>query len=238
IWQQNLNTSRDAQTAFLNSLNPNDWDILVLQEPHINSVNNILSTWRYHAVYPTLRHLGPTQKSRAATLVSTSIDCNTWTQLPFPSRDVITIQLTGSYGRCTILNIYNNGTTQTTLEALTTYLEANILQIQAAENDYILWLSDFNRHHPLWEEERNAHLLTNQYLADAQPLIELLVDYGMAMALPKDMPTLEALATKNWTRPDNVFCSTNATESVGNQPTIPYFYYAHCTLHFTSHLPF
>lgn len=27
------------------------------------------------------------------------------------------------------------------------------------------------------------------------------------MALPKDTPTLEALATKNWTRPDNLFCT-------------------------------
>ena len=31
----------------------------------------------------------------------------------------------------------------------------------------------------------------------------------MVMALPKDIPTLEAMATKNWTWPDNVFCSAN-----------------------------
>ena len=35
----------------------------------------------------------------------------------------------------------------------------------------------------------------------------------MVMALPKDIPTLEAMATKNWTWPDNVFCSAN-TESL------------------------
>ncbi|KIJ06330.1 hypothetical protein PAXINDRAFT_92183, partial [Paxillus involutus ATCC 200175] len=52
IWQQNLNASRDAQIPFLNSLNPDDWDILALQEPHINTVNNTMSTRRYHAVYP------------------------------------------------------------------------------------------------------------------------------------------------------------------------------------------
>ena len=29
----------------------------------------------------------------------------------------------------------------------------------------------------------------------------------MMMALPKDIPTLELMAMKNWTRPDNVFCT-------------------------------
>jgi len=29
----------------------------------------------------------------------------------------------------------------------------------------------------------------------------------MVMALLKDIPTLEAMLTKNWTRPDNIFCT-------------------------------
>ncbi|KIJ12630.1 hypothetical protein PAXINDRAFT_82556, partial [Paxillus involutus ATCC 200175] len=52
IWQQNLNTSRDAQIPLLNSLSADDWDIIALQEPHINIVNNTISTQRYHSVYP------------------------------------------------------------------------------------------------------------------------------------------------------------------------------------------
>ncbi|KIJ06408.1 hypothetical protein PAXINDRAFT_24238, partial [Paxillus involutus ATCC 200175] len=43
----------------------------------------------------------------------------------------------------------------------------------------------------------------------------------MVMALPKNMPTLEALATRNWTRPDNVFCSDNTTESIVSCHTEP-----------------
>ncbi|KIK80712.1 hypothetical protein PAXRUDRAFT_96513, partial [Paxillus rubicundulus Ve08.2h10] len=135
-------------------------------------------------------------------LVSMSIDSNMWTQLPFPSRDIVVIQLTGPNGRCTLFNIYNSGTSADMLRALVTYLETNILQIRNAENSYMIWLGDFNRHHPLWEEDRNSHLLTNHYLSEAQPLIQLLADCGMAMPLPKDMPTLEALAMKNWMRPD------------------------------------
>ena len=63
----------------------------------------------------------------------------------------------------------------------------------------MIWLGDFNRHHPLWEEERNLHLLTETYLNAAEPLLLLLAEYGMQQALPKDMPTLQSLATKNWT---------------------------------------
>ncbi|KAF9232836.1 hypothetical protein BU15DRAFT_32134, partial [Melanogaster broomeanus] len=41
------------------------------------------------------------------------------------------------------------------------------------------------------------------------------------MTLPKNMPTLEALATKNWTRPDNVFCTDNTAELFINCYTEP-----------------
>ena len=63
----------------------------------------------------------------------------------------------------------------------------------------MIWLGDFNRHHPLWEEERNLHLLTEMYLNAAEPLLHLLAEYGMQQVLPKNMPTLQSLTTKNWT---------------------------------------
>lgn len=64
-----------------------------------------------------------------------------------------------------------------------------------------LWLGDFNRHHPMWDEERNRHLFTTANLDRAQKLLDLISEYDMRMALPKDIPTLEAMATKNETRP-------------------------------------
>ncbi|KIK75160.1 hypothetical protein PAXRUDRAFT_38548, partial [Paxillus rubicundulus Ve08.2h10] len=135
-------------------------------------------------------------------LISSALNTNSWSQLPFPSRDVVIIQLTGLYGKCMILNIYNNGKSPAILTLLATHLEDNIHQICPSSGNHMLWLGDFNCHHLMWEEERNAHLLTNRYLADTQPLIELLADYGMVMTLPKDLPTLESLATRNWTCPD------------------------------------
>ncbi|KIK95900.1 hypothetical protein PAXRUDRAFT_139690, partial [Paxillus rubicundulus Ve08.2h10] len=154
-------------------------------------------------------------------LVSTALSTNSWTQLPFPSPDVVVLQLGGPNGKCTIFNIYNAGNHQNTIKAIATYLKDNIRRVRPGEDDHVIWLGDFNQHHPLWEEERNAHLLMNRYLKEAQPLIELLSDYNMAMALLKDHPTLEALATKNWTRPDNIFCTDHTADYITQCYTNP-----------------
>ena len=45
-------------------------------------------------------------------------------------------------------------------------------------------------------------------------LLDLVAEFSMEMMLPKGIPTLEALATKNWTCPDNVFCSANLGDKV------------------------
>ena len=78
----------------------------------------------------------------------------------------------------------------------------------------MLWCGDFNRHHPLRDEERNHHLFTAAALRAVDRLLEKVSAHGMLMILPKGIPMLEAKATKNWTRLDNVFCSANAEELV------------------------
>lgn len=72
----------------------------------------------------------------------------------------------------------------------------------------VIILGDFNRHHPLWDEHRNSQLFTRGNLdRDAQILIDMLGTLDVEMSLPRDLPTLEHLRTKNRTRPDNVFVS-------------------------------
>ncbi|KAJ3473537.1 hypothetical protein NLI96_g12951 [Meripilus lineatus] len=66
----------------------------------------------------------------------------------------------------------------------------------------MLWFGDFNRHHPCWEEVHNARTYnTDEFIA---PLLDLINDYGMVMALPPFIPTIRNSAG-NWTRPDNVW---------------------------------
>jgi hypothetical protein len=213
IWQQNLNKSRYAQLSLLNCCDCTLWDILALQEPYVNPLNNMTANCHYNVVYPTTCFTNSDKHVRAVTLISASIDRNPWSQLDFPSPDVVIVQLKGPYGRCTIINIYNEGNSNQTLHLLTCFLIDNIHKIKPTDNDHMLWLGDFNHHHPLWEEEHNSHLLTEPYLTTAEPLLLLLAEYGMQQALLKNMPTLQVLATKNWTRPDNVFCSENMCQS-------------------------
>jgi hypothetical protein len=94
------------------------------------------------------------------------------------------------------------------------YLEGNKQQVNVKEMDYMIWSSNFNRHHPLWDKERNHHLFTTRALREVEELLEKVADYNMSMILPKDIPMLEAMSTKNWTRPDNVFYSSNALETI------------------------
>lgn len=61
----------------------------------------------------------------------------------------------------------------------------------------------------------------NHHLDHAEPLLELITDYGMLMLLPKNTPMLEALATKNWTHLDNVFGTESLVDSVTHCYTDP-----------------
>ena len=51
-------------------------------------------------------------------------------------------------------------------------------------------------------------------LVDSDRLLELVADCRRKMALPKGIPTLESMVTKNWTWTDNVFCSTSLVDKL------------------------
>ena len=125
---------------------------------------------------------------------------------------MVIIQFSGPFGNCTLINIYNDVRSNETLTMLSNFLETNSHMIYPHNTDHLICLGDFNRHHPVWEDKRNSHLLTTCYLEHVQALINLLADYSLFMLLPKDYPTLQASNTKNWTRVDNVFCSDHTAE--------------------------
>ena len=53
IWQQNLNKSRVVQEDLINSGVYKDYDVLILQEPYIDSYGNTKATSDWRVVYPT-----------------------------------------------------------------------------------------------------------------------------------------------------------------------------------------
>lgn len=219
IWQQNLNASMISQASLLNNSKlATDWDLIVIQEPYINFLRNTCANHHWHVLYPSEHFTNPQRRSRAITLVNSSINTNHWKQIPFPSSDVVVMQMNGPYGCCSIFNIYNDCNSQDTLTALDTYLEVNIATIRPTETDHMLWLGDFNRHHPLWEDIRNRHLFN---YAAANPLIDLIANYGMLQLLPCGIPTLQANNTGNWTRPDNVLGTETIVDSLISCDTDP-----------------
>ncbi|KIK16810.1 hypothetical protein PISMIDRAFT_15565 [Pisolithus microcarpus 441] len=147
-------------------------------------------------------------------LISTSLSTNAWHQIPFLSPDVVVVQLTGPHNKVMLVNIYNNCNEHNTEAALDEFLTSEATTIQPSQGDHVIWLGDFNCHHPLWDNNDNTQLFTTQSLTRAQCLVDLLDRYGMAMALPKGILTLQLLNSKNWTRPD--MCSALNTPWVSS----------------------
>ncbi|KAF5318094.1 hypothetical protein D9619_012016 [Psilocybe cf. subviscida] len=160
----------------------------------------------YLTVYPptnTTNH----KATRSVILVSRNLDSNAHTNININWPDVTAVQLSGDFGTIRIINIYNNCENNNSLTAVAKYLrEPRARHCERLPLSYI-WLGDFNRHHPSWDEERNHHMFTESALALAQPLLDMTGIHNMHMALPKDIPTLRASNGGNLTRVDNVFCS-------------------------------
>lgn len=111
-----------------------------------------------------------------------------------------------------LINVYNDNNNDNTIEELEKSLNANIQELHPSDEDHMIWLGDFNRHHPLWDEARNSHLFTPAALEAVGKLLELVADHGMTQILPKDILTLQSSSTWNWTCPDNIFCTEHTSE--------------------------
>ena len=139
------------------------------------------------------------------------MDTNCWAQVSVPGTgDVAAIQIGAGLGKVTIFGLYINCHHSDTLHLLDVYLTMHKTITGSRPFNHSFWCGDFNCHHPLWDEECNRHLFTAAALRESELLLGLVADHGMVMALPREIPTLKAMATKNWTRPDNVFCTEHS----------------------------
>ncbi|KAL1737842.1 hypothetical protein HDZ31DRAFT_51776, partial [Schizophyllum fasciatum] len=89
IWQQNMNKSRAAALAQLNTPLHKDWDILCIQEQYMNTLNNILSNSHWRPVFPD-RWNANRRPSRTVILVNANIDTNAWRPIIVPDSHDIT----------------------------------------------------------------------------------------------------------------------------------------------------
>ncbi|KAI0289630.1 hypothetical protein BC826DRAFT_880774, partial [Russula brevipes] len=116
IWQQNVNKSATCQQNLLNDrhLSKLGVNILALQEPAINNFNYTTASKDWTVIYPSPHGASP-KKTRAVTMLRTSMGSDCWRQLDFPSSDVIAIEISGDWGALTIINVYNDGESNDTL---------------------------------------------------------------------------------------------------------------------------
>ena len=122
------------------------------------------------------------------------------------------IQLHTLKGCITIFNLYIDCNHSEALVATQWAIQNNRQLILGQQLDSIIWRADFNWHPALWDKERNHHLFTVSALSTADELIAHLAKFHLTMVLPKGLPTLQSMSTKNWTCMDNVFMSEELME--------------------------
>jgi len=97
FWQQNVNKSLILQLDLLNQVDPKVFDLVFIQEPHIDFLNLTRANPNWTVIYPSQHHSSP-NTTQLVTLVSTSISKNKWKQVHVQSADVTAIELTGDFG--------------------------------------------------------------------------------------------------------------------------------------------
>lgn len=209
----NVNKSIDAQTDFIQRLDPEEWDIVCIQEPGFDFRDTSRATLKWTAVYPKA-HDPKTARTRAMILVNADLPKTNWKELPVNSVDVAAIQVTSENGKVRIFSTYNNQQNDASMNAIDTYTQERETAADREDGIHDVWIGDFNRHSPLWDSPNNGQLFTAEANRKAERLIQLAAKWQMEMALPAGIPTLEHTTSKNWTRPDNVWVSATAIECV------------------------
>ena len=209
IWQQNLNKSLTAQLHLINTARPTDWDILILQEPWIGHTGTRGSPlWR--VLYPNTHFTDNSEPQRSLIFINANIPTNSYEQVQFDSADVTGIRIAHGTQKTIIVNVYNDCKHNKSIDAIQEFLEDEFPDNYVPEDVHVIIAGDFNRHHSWWEDDRNAHLTSGE--TSLQPLLNLIYRFDLRMALPPGRPTLQALSTGNWTRPDNVWCTSHTAD--------------------------
>ena len=226
IWQQNLNKSPNGQHGLISSgrLADHNIDIVALQEPSINFLNMSIASRDWTLIYPSTHEKQP-QKTRSVNLIRSDVLTDSWEQIEFPSGDVTAIRIKEIGGTITIFNIYNDCAHEETVEALTRHHRQHRESIIGTENTqhthHLIWLGDFNRHHPYWDRPEDNRLFTKDACKAAEILLKTVADLGMDMALAKGTPTHQHNVTKKWSRLDQVFMTEQTLEAVIVCDTVP-----------------
>ncbi|KAF8224631.1 DNase I-like protein [Tricholoma matsutake] len=189
MWQQNVNKSLESQLDLLESLRRNKYDMCAIQEPYMDFNGKTCANRNWITIYPNMHQDNP-DRTRSVILVNANLLTDAWKQINIEHLDITAIEIKGQFGTLQIINIYNNCNNNNALTHISAYMRDRERQRHTAGPLHTIWLGDFNRHHPLWDEARNTHLFTTQNLDLTQPLLNMLGRHNMKMVLPPQIPTL------------------------------------------------
>lgn len=217
IWQQNVNKSSSCQHDLISSarLARQGIDLVALQEPSINNFGTTVASREWIPIYPST-HSNVPHKTRSIFLLRSNILTDQWRQIDFPSSDVTVVQFSGEWGQALIFNIYNDCNSNDTVHQLEEFSLSCRRPTDAGSTgpDITIWLGDFNRHHPHWDDPNDTRLFTRSALDDAELLINAVAESGLEMVLPQGIPTHQHNVTKRWSRLDHVFISEEALDLI------------------------
>src|ERR1700678_819057 len=102
LLQINLNKSEKAHLDIINEQLSQEFDIILIQEPHTTVFNAIRTPANFRPVFPSHRFTSQDQ-IRSVIWVSRNLDTNSWAALDIPgTNDITGIQLKGPYGSISI----------------------------------------------------------------------------------------------------------------------------------------
>lgn len=216
ILQQNVNASPTAQAETINNHHNNSIDIIALQEPYFDFKGTSRASREWISIYPKNTGKEGTPKVRSMILVSSKIKSDSWEEIPTKSNDLTIIRINIMTGWLYICNIYLESDSDEAIEELRW-----ICQEKESDESAFIWMGDFNRHHPMWDDPTHTHLFSASNLRKAENLINIVTSLGMTMALRKKTPTLEHFRSKRLSRPDNVFMTEDMKDKLSQCEVFP-----------------
>ena len=179
-------------------LDPDEYDMATIQEPYLDFNHNTQATHNWFTVYPK-EHYHKPNKTRSIILINKRIPTNSWTHIDFASSDMMAFQIQTPAGYILCINMYNDAQNSEGVQKVTQYMSRKAHDQNPRYQTHVIWLGDFNRHHIMWDKSRNSHLFMRSNLDKAQIIINVMAKYDLQMILPKNVLTLCAMATRNYT---------------------------------------
>jgi hypothetical protein len=88
IWQQNTHKSQTAQDYIINTAKPNDWDIIAIQEPWLDTLGESCASQYRRIIYPANYYEEGRLRTRSVLLINTNINTDSYSVILIHHSDI------------------------------------------------------------------------------------------------------------------------------------------------------